>query len=81
MAVINFTIPARLESRVQKAVRSNGFASKAEFFRMAAVNYLRQDLRGEDRIQFLVSAIAQELRIRYKGKKIPPVEEQLKDIL
>jgi metal-responsive CopG/Arc/MetJ family transcriptional regulator len=81
MAVVNFTIPARLESNVQRAIHKNGFASKAEFFRMAAVNYLKQDLRGEDRIQFLVGAIAQELRTKYKGKKIPPVEEQLKDIL
>ncbi|OHA72926.1 MAG: hypothetical protein A3A27_02195 [Candidatus Wildermuthbacteria bacterium RIFCSPLOWO2_01_FULL_47_18] len=81
MAVINFTIPARLESNVQRAIRKNGFASRAEFFRMAAVNYLQQDLDIKDQINMLTKAIAQEIELRYKGKKIPPVEDQLKDLL
>ena len=75
MAVINFTIPARLESNVQRAIRKNGFASRAEFFRMAAVNYLQQDLDIKDQINMLTKAIAQEIELRYKGKKIPPVED------
>jgi len=81
MAVINFTIPIRLEANVKKAIRKNGFVSKAEFFRMAAVNYLRQELQDKDRTQFLIQAIADELATKYRGRKIPPVEEQLKDIL
>ena len=80
MAIINFTIPARLELNVKKAVRENGFASKAEFFRMAAVSYLKENSNVKDKIKFLEQAIAEELRIKYRGKKLPPVEDQLKDI-
>ena len=48
---------------------------------MAAVNYLQQDLDIKDQINMLTKAIAQEIELRYKGKKIPPVEDQLKDLL
>ena len=35
--VVNFSVPKNLERQIVKTVRSKGFASKAEFFRFAAL--------------------------------------------
>lgn len=40
MAVVNFNIPTKLNQQVLKTVREKGFASKAEFFRFAALSAL-----------------------------------------
>ena len=40
MSIVNFSIPTALENRVKAAVKERGFASKAEFFRNAAMQYL-----------------------------------------
>lgn len=36
MSIINFSIPAQLNKKIQKTVKNKGFASRAEFFRFAA---------------------------------------------
>lgn len=38
--VVNFSVPKTLERQIAKTVRSKGFASKAEFFRFAALYLL-----------------------------------------
>jgi len=43
MAIVNFSIPKTLESRVNDAVKTGGYASKAEFFRFAAMNLLEKN--------------------------------------
>jgi metal-responsive CopG/Arc/MetJ family transcriptional regulator len=40
MAIVNFSIPAVLEKRVDATIKRKGFASKAEFFRFAAIYYI-----------------------------------------
>ncbi|HEY4515198.1 MAG TPA: hypothetical protein VJJ22_03525 [Candidatus Paceibacterota bacterium] len=82
MPVINFMIPEVLNKQVAKTVRNRGFASKAEFFRMAAFNYLQKDSAEDDmeRLNSLTKAIREEVRKKFKGKKLPSLEEQLKDL-
>lgn len=43
MPIINFSIPKNLDDRVKMVVREKGFASKAEFFRYCAVQYMDSD--------------------------------------
>ena len=40
MSVVNFTIPNTLEERIKNIIKVKWFASKAEFFRYAAMNFL-----------------------------------------
>lgn len=43
MAIVNFSIPTVLNKRVAHAIKQKGFASKAEFFRFAAVHFFGRD--------------------------------------
>ena len=40
MPVVNFTLPATLEKHIVAVVKKKGFASKAEFFRFVAMQYI-----------------------------------------
>ncbi|HLD61007.1 MAG TPA: ribbon-helix-helix domain-containing protein [Patescibacteria group bacterium] len=37
MSIVNFSIPAKLDQQIKKTIKEKGFASKAEFFRFAAL--------------------------------------------
>ena len=37
MSVVNFTITKPLEQKIKEAIKGQGFSSKAEFFRFAAM--------------------------------------------
>lgn len=37
MSIINFSVPVKLDQQIKKIVKEKGFASKAEFFRFAAM--------------------------------------------
>lgn len=84
MAIVNFALPKTLERRIAQTIREKGFASKAEFFRFAAVHFLdvvNKPFANEDeRLEYLTAAIARELRERYRGKKLPSAKEQLADL-
>ena len=80
MAIINFAIPATLERRVKKKMQTDGYSSKAEFFRMATMRMIQEDVDDSEQIKMLVSAISDEVRIKFKGKRIPSVESQLKGL-
>lgn len=41
MAIINFTVPKTLEKQITTTIKNKGFASKAEFFRCAAVYFIK----------------------------------------
>ncbi|MEK7535480.1 MAG: ribbon-helix-helix domain-containing protein [Patescibacteria group bacterium] len=79
--IVNFSIPAQLDKKIKRKISEQGFSSKAEFFRMAAVNYLGQDkeMNTEDRLELLTRAISDEVRRKFKGKKMPSVRKQLAD--
>ena len=72
MAIINFTIPEKLEKRVTQRIKQKGFAGKAEFFRMAAMFFLENetiDMNDTKRSEFLVQAIKSEVIKKYGDKK------------
>lgn len=81
MAIVNFSLPKTLERRVAAAIKEKGFASKAEFFRFAAVHFLdvihKPFLNEDDRLAYLTNILSRELRERYRGKKLPSAREQL----
>ena len=45
MSVVNFSITKPLEEKINKTIKDQGFTSKAEFFRFAAVDFIRNDAR------------------------------------
>ena len=82
MATINFLIPKALERQVNETIRKRGFASKAEFFRMAAFNYInaKEDVTVEERLAALTQAIKEEVSRKYKGRRLPSAREQLANL-
>jgi len=84
MAVINFTVPKILERRVEQTIRQKGFASKAEFFRTAAIQFLdalnKPALDENDRFQCLTDKLNEEIEKTYRDKKIASAQEQLNDL-
>ncbi len=84
MSIVNFTVPKTLEDRIEKAIEEKGFASKAEFFRTAAIHfidYIQQPTVSDDeRFSLLAEALRKEIAKKYKGVSIPSIEEQLKDL-
>ena len=84
MPVVNFTIPAALEKRVQKAVKERGFTSRAEFFRAAALREIERPAASEGsfennpHIRSLVAAIDQEFVKKLGNRRLPSVREQFK---
>lgn len=81
MAIVNFSLPKTLESRIFDAIRQKGFTSKAEFFRFAAMYFLdvidKPFSNEDERFEYLAKTITKELRARYRGKKLPSLEQQL----
>ena len=67
---------------MNETIRKRGFASKAEFFRMAAFNYLRQDDDKDaiERIDALTRAVKAEVERKYKGRRLPTAREQLANL-
>ena len=82
MPIINFVIPPALNKRVEKTIKERGFASKAEFFRMAAFNYMNtnEKVSAEERLDALTKAIKEEVARKYWGRKLPSLEEQLVEL-
>lgn len=84
MAIVNFSIPKTLERRVEETIYQKGFASKAEFFRFAAIYFMdilgRRAGNEEDRFKHLTNVLEQELSERYRGKRLPSAREQLADV-
>ena len=84
MAVVNFSIPKRLEKRVDETIQEKGFASKAEFFRFAAMYFMdileRKPKNEEERFEHLTRALNEEISERYRGQKIAPLRDQLADV-
>ena len=84
MSVINFTITKPLEQKVKTAIREQGFASKAEFFRFAAVYFVQKlyqfDTPVDEKFTRTMNTLGSALRAKYAGKKLPSLEEQFFDL-
>ncbi len=81
MSIVNFNIPKPLEKRVAEVMREKGFSSKAEFFRFAAIFFIdivnKPALTQEERFNYLTHLLKTEVSKTYRGKKIPPLKDQL----
>jgi len=84
MAIVNFAIPKMLEKRIGVTIKEKGFASKAEFFRFAAVYFMdtidKPYVSENDRTAYLVGEIGKEVSRIARGARIQSLSEQLKDI-
>lgn len=82
MSVINFSIPQTLNEKIQKTIKDQGFASKAEFFRFAAI-YLMQDFKhksGNNEYEKAMGELASALKKRIGNKQLPSLEDQFADL-
>ena len=84
MSVVNFSIPKKLEKRVEETIQEKGFASKAEFFRFAAMYFMdildRKTKNEDERFEYLTSVLQDEISENYRGKKIASLREQMADV-
>lgn len=84
MAIVNFAIPPALDRRIGSTMKEKGFASKAEFFRFAAVYFMdvinKPFANEDDRTEHLTATLRSELARRFRGKCLPSAREQLKDL-
>ncbi|HEY4505050.1 MAG TPA: hypothetical protein VJI73_04750 [Candidatus Paceibacterota bacterium] len=82
MSIVNFAVPKALENKVNKAIREKGFASKAEFWRSLATNYLDENMQAyqQARTKYLIESISRLVDTKFRGKKIPSLDKQLADI-
>ncbi|MEK9130887.1 MAG: hypothetical protein AAB429_02095 [Patescibacteria group bacterium] len=84
MAIINFSIPKTLEKQVSQTVLKKGFASRAEFFRVAAIDFIGRaehpSQSSDESIARLVQAISAEVSKKSYKKNSSSVRQQLSDI-
>ena len=84
MTIVNFSIPKTLERRVAEVIKEKGFASKAEFFRFAAIHLIdiidKPFSSEEERFLHLSKVLQKTIRQRYSDKHIPSIREQLADM-
>ena len=82
MSIVNFGITKPLEQKINKIIKKQGFASKAEFFRFAAINYI--NIFGTDISQKAyeeaVRSFKKDLRKKINLNQLPPLEEQMQDV-
>jgi Arc/MetJ-type ribon-helix-helix transcriptional regulator len=84
MPIVNFAVPEALDQRVEKIIKTKGFGSKAEFFRFAAIHFIdivnKPIASEEERFDYLTRTLSEEIRERFRSKKLPSAKEQLADI-
>jgi metal-responsive CopG/Arc/MetJ family transcriptional regulator len=83
MSIINFAIPDTLAQKIEKAINSYGFSSKAEFFRFAAIyflNFQKEKLSEEEKFELLSKQVSKLLENKFANKKLPPLKDQLSDL-
>ena len=84
MAIVNFAIPQVLDRRIGSTIKAKGFASKAEFFRFAAVYFMdvidKPFVTEGERTEYLVGEIEREIRLRKRRGPLPSMRSQLQDI-
>ena len=84
MAIVNFSVPKVLDSRIKHFVRQKGFASRAELFRFAVLFLMdfaeKRAITEEERTELLTRAITDRVVQKYQGSRIPSIEEQLRGL-
>lgn len=83
MPIVNFNINQTLNKRIRKFIQEEGIASKAEFFRFAALSYIGtpiHELPTKERIKFLIAELEEVVHKKFSGKELPSIDEQLRDL-
>lgn len=83
MTIVNFAVKKPLERRINKAIREYGFTSKAEFFRLAAINFLlheQKKMNEDERMNYLTSELQRTIVKNLNSRKIPSLKKQLSDV-
>lgn len=84
MSIVNFAISAPLEGKINQVIQEYGFASKAEFFRFLAFNFINKEtehkLSEEEEFEKTMNELACTISAKYEGKKLPSIEEQFADL-
>ena len=84
MSIVNFSIPEVLDKKVERVIEEKGFASKAEFFRFSAIYFMeivdKPEVNEEERFYHFAKVLSSKIKEKYRGKDIPPLEEQLADL-
>ncbi len=85
MSIVNFSIPVTLDKRISKVIKEKGFASKAEFVRSITMQYLdvvetSTTQNAFQKLDQLTDEISKLVVQKFKGKKLPSLEEQLEDM-
>lgn len=84
MAIVNFAIPPVLDRRIGSTIKEKGFASKAEFFRFAAIYFMdviNKPFASEDeRTNYCVGGIEKEIRQRIRRGTLSPIRSQFQDV-
>ena len=82
MSIINFNLTQPLEKKISRVIREEGFISKAEFFRFIAWRYLEdtKDDISQEELDVSVRELTKTIEKKFKGKKLPSLEEQLAGI-
>ena len=84
MAIVNFSIPKTLETKINHIIKEDGFSSKAEFFRFSVLSYIQNRLGKKETLQESVTKLNKLFTEKLKGadmNKWPSGEEQLRDLL
>ncbi len=84
MSIVNFSISAPLEQKINQSIQKHGFASKAEFFRFLAFNFINKKdefkLNEDEEFKKVTKKLAQTIHKMYGGKKLRSIEEQFSDL-
>lgn len=83
MSIVNFAVPIPLEKKISQAMKEQGFVSKAEFFRFAAIHFIhhiQDDKKKDDGYKKVMNNLSNALHKRFHGKKLPSLEEQFSDL-
>lgn len=83
MTIVNFTITDNLDKQVRKVVEEKGFQSKAELFRFALVEYIKDLNRfvdEDEEFAYLEAKLAGLLSKKFANKKLPSLKKQLENI-
>lgn len=81
MSIINFAIAKPLEKKINQTIKSQGFASKAEFFRFAAMRYIEEQNENHPSFAAAADSLATAIQKKYRGKKLPSLEQQFADLM
>ena len=85
MNIVNFSITDPLARKINKVIKEWGFASKAEFFRFMAIDFINKHetkkWENDEMMKLYSQKIEKLANEKLANKKLPSIEKQLEDLL